>query len=287
MHTSKTVIDGYSITSVLVDQPTATLYEAKAVDTDEVRVLKIPHRNCSNISDECSILCSISHPNIIQACKVQTADVSGFSMPFAFGGDLLNWIQTCPLDEDIVKGILFNILQALVYLHTRGIWHRDIKPENLLVMDYTLSPNCVVLSDFGFARHFPTGVCDNEFPGSVYYAAPELLLGLPYNEKVDIWALGITAFACLTGTLPFDFNDEATAREQIINGLPTLFTDDCLEMSDKCRDLLDWMLTPDPEKRPSAKEALQHAWFQTECKWCENQAECAVGGSDAWETLGY
>jgi hypothetical protein len=93
MLASKTVIGGLSITSVLADQPSATIYQAKAVDTGEARVLKIPRHSCRQVSDECSLLCSVSHPSIIQASEVATANGPALSMPFAFGGDLLTWIQ--------------------------------------------------------------------------------------------------------------------------------------------------------------------------------------------------
>jgi calcium/calmodulin-dependent protein kinase I len=186
-----------------------------------------------------------------------------------------------------VKVIIFNILHTLAYLHSQDIWHRDIKPENLLVMDYSLSPNCVVLADFGFARHIPEGFCDDEFCGSLEYAAPELLRGHRYTEKVDIWALGITTFACLTSALPFD-SDPDEMRREILAELPHLFDGDRLDVSEECRSLIDWMLAPDPADRPSAEQALHHQWFadmweeKSDAMKCESVDECPVTAG-SWE----
>jgi serine/threonine protein kinase len=180
----------------------------------------------------------------------------------ASGGDLLSWIQTSPFDENVTKSIMSRVLGALSYLHAQGIWHRDIKLENLLVMEHTLSPDCVVLADFGFSGRFKAGVCDNSFPGTLFYAAPELIARRPYNEKVDIWALGIVMYACLTGRYPFDCADRASVSAEITAGLPGLFDGDDIEISDDARDLLDWMLTPDPTGRATANAALGHNWFK-------------------------
>jgi serine/threonine protein kinase len=268
------------IQDIIADQPLSTVYEVKDAETGETYAVKIPKQNCTQVAAELSLLQKLSHPSIIPVRSVQTPNGSGLAMPFAHGGDLLSWIQSHPLDEDTVKGIIFNLLHALASLHEQQIWHRDVKPENLLVMDHTLSPDCVFLADFGLAGQFPNGVCDSEFPGSLEYAAPELLRGDPYNEKVDVWALGMTMYACLTSALPFEA-DPAVAREEILAGLPGLFESEQLEVSEECRSLLDWMLAPDPERRPSAEEALRHVWFgeRLECR-SENEVR-------KWEDAAY
>jgi serine/threonine protein kinase len=245
---------------VIADQSSSVVYEAKDSQTGATYALKIAKPNSPQVGQELSLLSSLSHPSIVPVSAVRTPYGEAFVMPYAFGGDLLSWIESRPLDEETVKGIIFNVLRALAYLHGRQIWHRDIKPENILVMDHTLSPDCCVLADFGFSREFPEGVCTTEFPGSLHYAAPELLRGESYTEKVDIWALGITMFACLTSRFPFK-TDPDEIRREILAGLPGLFEGEGIDFSVDCHALLDWMLAPNPAQRPSAEEALNHPWF--------------------------
>jgi serine/threonine protein kinase len=273
--------DGLEIQNMIADQSGAILYEVKDSESRETYALKIPKTVTPQVEREFSLLKQLSHPFIIPVREIETPNGRGLLMPYAYGGDLFSWIESDPLDESTVKAIIFNILHALVYLHSQHIWHRDIKPENLLVMDYSLSPKCVVLADFGFARHIPEGFCDDEFCGSLQYAARELSRGHRYTEKVDIWALGITMFACLTSALPFDC-DQDEIRREILAGLPHLFDGDRLDVSEECRSLIDWMLAPDPAERPSAEQALQHAWFadlwdmKSDTMKSESMDDCSV-----------
>jgi serine/threonine protein kinase len=271
MRLPRTTIGDFLLEDIVSEQPTSTLWEAKDPQTGASFVLKVPKLNCPQVSSELSILHTLSHSSIIPVAEITTPNGPGLAMPFAFGGDLLSWIQANPLDEDTVKDIAFRVLNALKYLHSQRIWHRDIKPDNLLVMNHTLSPNCIVLGDFGFAGRFPDGVCNDSFPGSLHYAAPELLEGEPYTEKVDIWALGMTVYVALTGSWPFATSDRDGIREEILNGLPGLFEEEgALQVSEECEDLIDWMLTPDLKQRPSAEEAMEHRWFKGmgKCKRC-------------------
>jgi calcium/calmodulin-dependent protein kinase I len=164
------------------------------------------------------------------------------------------------LAEDDARKVIYQVLQALSYLHGQRIWHRDVKPENILVMD---GFDNVVLSDFGYAKRIETETMTSEFCGSAYYGAPELFLAEPYTEKVDIWALGMTMYASLTGAFPFDIAKRDEMRSLIIRGLPG-----CLDnwelvenASDLARDLIGRMLAKDAGRRISADEALQHPWF--------------------------
>jgi serine/threonine protein kinase len=285
MTASDSVAGGLVVQDLITDQPTASLYEAKDRKTGEVFALKIAKHNSSDVARELALLKTVSHSAIVPVWEVKTEDSTALAMPYAFGGDLFSWIESHPLDEATVKGIIFNILRALAYLHSQQIWHRDVKPENILVMEHSLSPDCVVLADFGFARRFPDGVCANEFCGSLQYAAPELLRGAPYTEKVDIWALGITMFACLTSSLPFDYDPDETRRE-IMAGLPHLFDRPGLDVSEECRALMDWMLAPNPGHRPSAEEALDHPWFQEmwESKEVAGDGESEPGEVARWDS---
>ena len=89
----------------------------------------------------------------------------------------------------------YQTAQAIKYLHDRRIMHRDLKPENLL-LDSNFN---VKLCDFGWACHLPENQRRNSTCGTVEYMCPEILKQVNYDEKVDIWGLGILLYEFLFG----------------------------------------------------------------------------------------
>jgi serine/threonine protein kinase len=232
--------------------------------TGEKLALKIPKPGTKQTSQEFEILQEISHPSIIPfKGAIHTNNGPGILLAFAAGGDLFDLLtlETGGLLERECRQIFCPILTALDHLHSQAIWHRDIKPENILFLQAGPDLSSVVLADFGLARKCPQGYCTTDFVGSNLYVAPELLLHARYNEKIDIWALGITLYACLTGSSPA-FGPEA--EREILSGLPDLFNAEEADLlSRDAKDLIRWMLSVDPERRPSAKEAMGHRWFDS------------------------
>lgn len=105
---------------------------------------------------------------------------------------------------------------AIQYLHRMQISHRDIKCENILVT----RNNNVKLCDFGFTRYVVDTsnkkLLSETFCGSLSYASPEILKGLPYAPKVsDMWAFGVMVFTMLNKAMPFD-DTHATVRNSKI-----------------------------------------------------------------------
>uniref|UniRef100_A0AAQ6AJI0 Protein kinase domain-containing protein n=1 Tax=Amphiprion ocellaris TaxID=80972 RepID=A0AAQ6AJI0_AMPOC len=89
-----------------------------------------------------------------------------------------------------LKPILHQLATALASLHSIGITHMDLKPDNIMVVDRSHQPLKVKLIDFGLARPV-SALHQGEFVGTRVYRAPEMLLGVPFNESVDMWALGL------------------------------------------------------------------------------------------------
>uniref|UniRef100_A0A3P9DDN6 Protein kinase domain-containing protein n=1 Tax=Maylandia zebra TaxID=106582 RepID=A0A3P9DDN6_9CICH len=104
--------------------------------------------------------------------------------------------QGLPISE--VRPILGQITNALSHLSSVGIVHADLKPGNIMVVNRHESPIKVKLIDFGLACP-ASAVIPGDFVGTVGYCAPEVMLGLPYNEASDMWSLGLVAVELATG----------------------------------------------------------------------------------------
>ena len=104
--------------------------------------------------------------------------------------------------EDKAAEFVSKIARAIYYLHSFGIVHRDLKPENILMTDTSDKADLKIL-DFGLSKMIgPEEKCTEMF-GTLYYAAPEILLGMPYDKKADLWSLGIIAYQLITGMFPY------------------------------------------------------------------------------------
>jgi serine/threonine protein kinase len=232
------------------------------VTTGEKLVLKIPKYGTTQTAQEFEILQEISHPSIIEfKGAIQTINGPGILLSYAAGGDLFELLAQTNggLTEGECRQIFYPVLTALDHLHEQGIWHRDVKPENILFMGVGPDLSSTVLCDFGLARKFPDSFSDTDYVGSGAYVAPELSLHHRYTEKIDIWALGITLYACLTGCAAASGSG---AEKEILDGLPDLFNvEEADYLSLDAKNLIRWMLSENPTKRPTAQEVMGHRWF--------------------------
>uniref|UniRef100_A0A3P8SRE8 Protein kinase domain-containing protein n=1 Tax=Amphiprion percula TaxID=161767 RepID=A0A3P8SRE8_AMPPE len=97
-----------------------------------------------------------------------------------------------------LRPILHQLATALSHLHSSGIIHADLKPVNVMVVNRHEQPLKVKLIDFGVAR-LVSAVNQGDWMGTLHYSAPEMLLGVPFNESVDMWALGLLMVELATG----------------------------------------------------------------------------------------
>jgi serine/threonine protein kinase len=255
----------YTFTSYVSHHTSTLISEAFDTETNEKVVLKHPDNSSTQTQNDIKFLQLAVHPCVIplKALKSTKWGLTAV-MPLAEGGSLANVLADGPITESETRIIVYRMLQALSHCHSLGIWHRDVKPSNILLMKSDRSPYSAVLADFGLAIKGENVSNEERFIGTHDYASPERLIGEEYTEKIDIWALGITMFGCLTGTLPFDYDWEDLMYEQIISGLPDLLGESGLsEVSQDCKQLLRAMLNGNPRERISAQGALQYSWFST------------------------
>ncbi|EPY32136.1 protein kinase [Strigomonas culicis] len=173
----------------------------------------IPHRRYDKCLLEAEIGRAVpAHPNVMRVLEVfDEAERVVLVCEYMKGGTLFELLTTGgPLPEDRAGRLTYQLLQGLDHLHKSGVMHRDIKPENLFFRSG--ARDVIVIGDFGFAT---TEIPSTGYMGSPQYSAPELaLIGLHrdeasalkamYNEKCDLWSIGVVLFVMLTGLLPFD-----------------------------------------------------------------------------------
>ena len=171
-------------------------------------------------------------------------------------------MTTEPLLEDYILVIVASILEALAFLHTASdalkkpvIIHKDVKPSNILLTSF----GSAVLTDFGSATELKGEFHerDESLTGSLMYMAPELLRGEEYNEKVDIWSLGITLlFLCERHYLMV-----GSTADTMLNNIESTLSNGYRipsRYSDELNSLIMAMLQYDAQQRPSAHSLLTH-----------------------------
>jgi serine/threonine protein kinase len=103
---------------------------------------------------------------------------------------------------------------AINYMHRNHVVHRDIKPENVIFQNE--KDLKVKLVDFGCAQKFVTGHMMLQSYGAPYYMAPEMIKGC-YNEKVDLWSVGVIMYMLCTSEIPFDGQTDAEILQKIVD----------------------------------------------------------------------
>ncbi|RNA12149.1 serine threonine- kinase MARK2-like isoform X1 [Brachionus plicatilis] len=210
-----------------------------------------------NMRREGKLLQMIIHPNIIQLYELMETENSYYLVTeLCEGGDLMDYICARKyLSEACTRKFIRQIISAVDYLHRIGILHRDLKIENLL-LDKNLN---IKLIDFGLSNYTKSELCITQC-GSPAYAAPELLAHKKYGSKVDVWSIGVNMYAMLTGNLPFTvepFNIKSLYNKMMKNEMNPIPE----HLSKSGEDLLKKLLNPDPIKRISLKEAMEHPWL--------------------------
>jgi serine/threonine protein kinase len=164
-------------------------------------------------------------------------------------------------ETDAAKAIR-EMLNAVNYCHGHGIVHRDLKLENFVYADASETSR-LKLIDFGLSKIYQDGSpAMNAQIGTVYYIAPEVVTRKGYNEKCDLWSLGVVTYMLLGGSPPFNGKKDDEILENISKGKFSFPEERFKDVSSHAKEFIEHLLVLDPQARVSANEALQHPWLK-------------------------
>src|SRR6187402_1803089 len=151
------------------------------------------------------------------------------AMEYLEGEDLASRIaREGRLDARQTSDMIAQIARGLTHAHTSGVIHRDIKPENIFLVRTDEGEISKIL-DFGIATQVLSTVVEDSqtglFLGTPMYASPEQVRGLDVDWRTDLWSLGVVAFECLTGRVPFTGNTLEELCGQILSHTPPSFSE--------------------------------------------------------------
>uniref|UniRef100_A0A8C2FQE2 non-specific serine/threonine protein kinase n=1 Tax=Cyprinus carpio TaxID=7962 RepID=A0A8C2FQE2_CYPCA len=278
------ISDRYKLGRMIGDGNFAVVHECVEHSTGRAYALKIINKGkCRGkehmIQNEVAILRRVKHPNIVLLIEeMDTYSELYLVMELVKGGDLFDAITSANrYTERDASGMLYNLANAIKYLHSLNIVHRDIKPENLLVYEHQDGSKSLKLGDFGLAT-----VVDGPLYtvcGTPTYVAPEIIAETGYGLKVDIWAAGVITYILLCGFPPFrgSTDDQEALFDQILLGqleFPLPYWDN---VSDSAKELIVSMLQVEVDQRYTALQVLEHPWV-TNDGLSENEHQLSVAG---------
>ncbi|KAM3192307.1 hypothetical protein ACQJBY_069501 [Aegilops geniculata] len=234
-----------------VDADTGAPVAMKVLDKATI----LNHRMLQQIKKEISIMKIVRHPNIIRLNEVLAGQTKIYIiMELITGGELFDKIaRQGKLRENEARKYFQQLIDAINYCHSKGVYHRDLKPENLLLD----SRGNLKVSDFGLSSLSENGFLHTTC-GTPNYVAPEVLSDGGYDgSAADIWSCGVILYVLMAGYLPFEENDLPTLYDKI-----TAAHFSCPDwFSQGAKSLIQRILDPNPKTRMTIKEMKSDTWF--------------------------
>ncbi|XP_055879880.1 serine/threonine-protein kinase D1-like isoform X5 [Biomphalaria glabrata] len=231
--------------------------------------MRFPTKQEAQLKIEVEILKNLHHPGVVNLEQMFETNERIFVVMEKLKGDMLEMILSSPkgrLSERVSKFLVSQILIALKHLHSKCIVHCDLKPENVLLSSETAFPQ-VKLCDFGFARIIGEKSFRRSVVGTPAYLAPEVLKRKGYNRSLDMWSVGVVIYVSLSGTFPF--NEDEEISDQIQNASFMYPPNPWKDISQEAIDLISNLLQVKMRKRFTVDKSLNHVFLQDYQTWCD------------------
>ena len=227
-----------------------------------IKILKKRQQDERKLFLEVNILSKLAHPNIMEIYEFYEDKANFYIVSeLCKGGELFDKItEKGSFKEAEACPIMLQLVSAICYSHSNNIVHRDLKPENIMLENTDESNPHIKLIDWGGARYFSKNKKMSTIKGTPYYIAPEVIKEV-YDEKCDIWSLGVIFYVLLCGYPPFNGDTDVEIMQNVQRGKFVFPEEEWGVISKEAKDLIKKMLAYDPAKRISAKQVLLHPWF--------------------------
>jgi len=218
-----------------------------------------------NLDREIAILTRIKHPGIIAMRDLfETKHEMYIVMELVNGGELFDKIVEKGSYTELEAGkLVAQVLSAIDYLHEHDVVHRDLKPENLLLRSKD-DATTVCIADFGLSKIVGQKTMMATACGTPSYVAPEVLnpdKSQGYGPEVDLWSIGVITYILLCGFPPFYGDTVPEIFDQILKANYDYPEEYWSHISVNAKAFVDALLTIDPKKRMTAKQALAHEFI--------------------------
>lgn len=210
-----------------------------------------------DVQKEIMLLSQLSHTDVQNVTRYHTSFLQGSKlwiiMDYCAGGSIRTLLKAGTIEEKYSAIIIREVLIALIYIHKKGIIHRDIKAANILVT----REGRVQLCDFGVAAQLSTAqLRRTSMIGTPYWMAPEVIQeNMGYDQKADIWSLGVTLYEITTGHPPYAEQDIKRAMHLIPRQKPARL--EGTQYSSAVKEFVAKCLDEQPEERATAEELFK------------------------------
>jgi len=271
MQVDKTFSDVYDIdkSKVLGKGGFSSVMVGKHKDTNVQFAVKVTNTSKMNLKalsrlrSEFDIQRALSHKNIVKTFNFFDEPPTNYIiMDYVQGGELFDRIVKKQFyNESDARKLSTILLSAVSHMHAHKITHRDLKPENILLLDEN-DDTSIKIADFGFAKKVLEPKSLTTGCGTLSYMAPELIKREPYDERADIWSIGVILYILLGGYSPFDDSlPNPQLAKAVVSGNIVFHKEYWGPISNEAQDLIKALLCVDMDSRPSAKWSLLQHWI--------------------------
>ena len=271
----------YNIIREIGEGATSTVFLAQHMPSQQFVAIKVilinydsndVKREINSFLKEIELMKSLDYEFIVKIYDYYISDnIIAIAMELCSEGSLAERIMMkgC-LNQRQVVMIIYELISAIRVLHSQKIIHRDIKLENILLDKH----GHIRISDFGISRRIDNSEKKElTFCGSPLYASPEMIKRDKYNEKTDVWSIGIVVYYMLFNKFPFFSENIQNLYQKILREEPEI-PDDC---DINLKSFVLGLLHKNPATRLTLNECLEHPFLRKNidlgnfvCKHCDD-----------------